>query len=154
MSDNGGEVQLAIRIEASADTIYALLTDPAQMQTWLADLVEADARPGGIFRICGPADAVIEGRYVELIANRKVVFTWGGVEGLRPGESTVEFLLEPDGKGTQVRLRHCGLPRPAVESHRYGWVASGLVKLKDTAEGRPPAGRCLSDLAAARGASR
>ena len=25
------------------------------------------------------------------------MFTWGGVEGLEPGQSTVEFVLEPDG---------------------------------------------------------
>jgi uncharacterized protein YndB with AHSA1/START domain len=154
MSDAGGDVRLDIRIEASPDTVYALLTDPAQMKTWLAELVEADARPGGIFRISGPADVAIEGRYLELIANRKVVFTWGGVEGVRPGQSTVEFLLEPEGKSTRLRLRHYRLPGPAVESHRYGWVASGLVKLKDAAEGRPPGGRCLNDLAAARSASR
>jgi len=81
-----------------------------------------------------------------------VVFTWGGVEGLKPGQSTVEFVLEPDGGGTLVRLRHYGLPRPAVEPHRRGWVYSGLVKLKDAAEGRVPTRLCLSDIAQQRGA--
>jgi len=114
-------------------------------------LVEADPRPGGVFRISGPADVSIEGTYLEVVANRKVVFTWGGIEGLRPGQSTVEFLLEPDGKGTLVRLRHYGLPGPAVASHRRGWVYSGLAKLKDAAEGHPPSHLCLSDLAEQRG---
>ena len=76
---------------------------------------------------------------------------WGGVEGLKPGQSTVEFLLEPDGDGTLVRLRHYGLPLPTIESHRRGWILSGLAKLKDAAEGRPPTRLCLSDLAAQRG---
>ena len=67
-----------------------------------------------------------------------MVFTWGGVEGLTPGQSTVEFLLEPHSEGTLVLLRHYGLPRPALEPHRRGWVYSGLVKLKDAAEGRTP----------------
>jgi uncharacterized protein YndB with AHSA1/START domain len=149
MSDasGGDEVRLEIRINASPDTVFALLTEPAAMTTWLAELVDADSRPGGLFRISGPSGLSIEGTYLEVIPNRKVVFTWGGVEGLQPGQSTVEFLVEPDGGGTLLRLRHYGLPRPAVEPHRRGWVHSGLVKLKDAAEGRKPARLCLSDIA-------
>src|SRR5215472_10380869 len=114
MSDTGrGE---EVRLDASPETVFALLTEPARMRTWLAELVEAESRPGGIFRISGPAGVSIEGTYLEVVANRKVVFTWGGVEGLKPGQSTVEFLLEADGEGTLVQLRHYGLPGPTVES--------------------------------------
>jgi uncharacterized protein YndB with AHSA1/START domain len=149
MSDagEGREVRLDIRIDASPETVFGLLTDPAQMKIWLAEIVESDARPGGVFRISGPAGLTIEGAYREVIPFRKVTFTWGGVEGVEPGQSTVEFLLEPDGAGTWLRLRHHGLPAPAVEPHRRGWVYSGLVKLKDAAEGRTPARLCLSDIA-------
>ncbi len=147
------EVQLEIRIDASPGTVFALLTEPTHMKTWLAELVEADPRPGGVFRISGPPGVSIEGTYLEVIPSRKVVFTWGGVEGLKPGQSTVEFLLEPDGGGTLVRLRHYRLPKPAVEPHRRGWVYSGLIKLKDAAEGRTPTGLCLSDIAQLGGAA-
>src|SRR5262249_22681217 len=43
MSDTvrGAEVRLEIRINASAETVFALLTDPVRMRTWLAELVEA-----------------------------------------------------------------------------------------------------------------
>ena len=152
MSDDDQDVRLEIWIDASPETVFALLTDPTHMKSWFAEVVEADPRPGGLFRISGPADVSIEGTYLEIIPNRKVVFTWGGVEGLKPGQSTVEFVLELDRKGTLVRLRHYGLPRPAVDSHRRGWVYSGLVKLKDAAEGRMPTRLCLSDLAEQRGA--
>jgi len=147
------EVQLEIRIDASPGTVFALLTEPTHMKTWLAELVEADPRPGGVFRISGPPGVSIEGTYLEVIPSRKVVFTWGGVEGLKPGQSIVEFLLEPDGEGTLVLLRHYNLPKPAMEPHRRGWVYSGLVKLKDAAEGRTPAGLCLSDIAQLGGAA-
>jgi uncharacterized protein YndB with AHSA1/START domain len=150
VSDDSKELRLEVRINASPETVFGLLTDPARMKMWLAEIVEADARPGGIFRISGPLGTSIEGRYLELVPNRKVVFTWGGVEGVRPGQSTVEFLLEPDGEGTLVQLRHYGLPPRALEPHRLGWVHSGLVKLKDAAEGRTPSGLCLSDIAAQR----
>jgi uncharacterized protein YndB with AHSA1/START domain len=149
MSDasDGEDVRLEIGIDASPETVFALLTEPIQMKTWLAEIVEADARPGGVFRISGPHGVAIGGTYVELVPSKKVVFTWGGVEGLRPGQSTVEFTLEPDGGGTLVKLRHYGLPRPALEPHRRGWAYSGLVKLKDAAEGRTPTRLCLSDIA-------
>lgn len=146
-SRGDGEVRLEIRIDASPSTVFALLTEPARMKTWLAEWVEADPQPGGVFRISGPPGVSIEGTYLEVVADRKVVFTWGGVEGLKPGQSIVEFLLEPDGRGTLVRLRHYRLPKSTVESHRRGWVHSGLVKLKDAAEGRTPTGLCLSDIA-------
>src|SRR5215510_13815764 len=154
MSDTGrgAEVRLEIRIDASPETVFALLTEPARMRTWLAELVEAESRPGGMFRISGPAGVAIEGTYLEVIPHRKVVFTWGGVEGLKPGQSTVEFLLEPDGAGTLVFLRHYGLPGRTVGSHRQGWIKTGLAKLKDAAEGRRPTRLCLSDLAEQRGA--
>jgi uncharacterized protein YndB with AHSA1/START domain len=151
MSDDTEEVKLEIRIDASPETVFALLTEPARMKTWLAELVDADPRAGGVFHISGPAGVAIEGTYLEIVPNRKVVFTWGGVVGLKPGQSTVEFLLEPAGRGTLVRLRHYGLPRPAIEPHRLGWLHSGLIKLKDSAEGRTPTGLCLSDIAGERG---
>lgn len=147
MNDNSREVRLEIWIDASPQTVYALLTEPVRMKTWLAEVVEADTRPGGIFRISGPADVSITGAYIEAIPDQRVVFTWGGIEGLKLGQSTVEFLLEAQRGGTLVRLRHYGLPDSSIESHRLGWIHSGLVKLKDAAEGRMPAGRCLSDLA-------
>ena len=35
------EVRLEIDIDASPETVFALLTDPAHMKTWLAETVEA-----------------------------------------------------------------------------------------------------------------
>jgi uncharacterized protein YndB with AHSA1/START domain len=152
MSDlhRGDEVCLEIQIDASPETVFAFLTEPARMKTWLAELVDADCRPGGIFRVTGPRGASIEGTYLEIVPNRKVVFTWGGLEGLAPGASTVEFRVEPHGADTLLRLRHYGLPKSRIEPHRDSWAMFGLPKLKDAAEGRPPATRCVSDAIQAR----
>jgi uncharacterized protein YndB with AHSA1/START domain len=149
MSDlhRDGEVRLEIQIDASPETVFAFLTEPARMKTWLADVVDADCRPGGIFRITGPRGVSIEGRYLEIVPGRKVVFTWGGMEGLAPGASTAEFDVEPHGAGSLLRLRHHGLPKSKIEPHRRSWAVFGLPKLKDAAEGRPPATRCMSDIA-------
>jgi uncharacterized protein YndB with AHSA1/START domain len=70
----GGEVRLEIQIAASPETVFALLTEPAQMETWLAGVVDADCRPGGIFRVTGPHGVSIEGTYLEIVPNRTVIF--------------------------------------------------------------------------------
>jgi uncharacterized protein YndB with AHSA1/START domain len=149
MSDlyRGDEVRLEIQIDASPETVFAFLTEPARMKAWFADVVDADSRPGGIFRATGPLGASIEGTYLEIVPSRKVVFTWGGMEGLAPGASTVEFHVEPHGAGTLLRLRHHGLPKAKIEPHRHSWSDFALPKLKDAAEGRPPATRCVGDIA-------
>lgn len=142
-SDSGlDEVTLEIRIAASPQTVFRMLTDPVALKVWLAGSVQADARPGGAFVASGPG-LQIEGSFVEVVPHERVVFTWGGVEGLAPGQSTVEFRLVPEGEGTLLRLRHYRLPRPVVQRHRIGWAEGGLIKLKDMAEGRPPATPCF-----------
>jgi uncharacterized protein YndB with AHSA1/START domain len=143
-AEDTGEVRLEIRIEALPKTVFAYLTDPEHLKNWIADLVVAEPRPGGRFRASGPL-GIIDGAYVEVVPHTKVVFTWGGVEGVAPGQSTVEFTLEADGSGTIVRLRHYGLPRPTVEKHYRLWLRAGLVKIKDSAEGRRPTATCMSD---------
>lgn len=140
----GREVRQEIYIEAPPSTVFALLTDAARMMTWLAEVVEAEPRPGGRFRISESSGTTIEGTYVEVVPDRRVVFTWGGVMGLAPGQTTVEFVLEPVDSGTRVKLRQFGLPAPTFEPHDKGWV-SGLQKLKSAAEGRDPGGLCLGD---------
>src|SRR5215471_2419003 len=141
-----GEIRRSIYIAASPATVFTLLTDPARMKTWLAEIVEADVRPSGVFRISEPSGTTIEGTYVEILQDRRIVFTWGGIMGLVAGQTTVEITLEPQGHGTLVKLRQFGLPKSAIEPHDSGWAYSALPKLRDAAEGRDPGGLCLGDL--------
>ena len=48
---------------------------------------------------------------------------WNGQDSVtRPGSSTVEVLLEPDGEGTHLRLVHHDLPSAeSAEKHGHGW---------------------------------
>ena len=145
MSEKPGarEVRREIYIEASPETIFALLTDATAMTKWQAEIVEADPVPGGVFRLAEPGGTQIEGRYVEIVPYSKVVYTWGGIAGVAPGQSTVEFLLEPRDTGTLVRLRHYNLPASSFDAHDREWALVGLPKLKAVAEGRDPGGLCL-----------
>jgi uncharacterized protein YndB with AHSA1/START domain len=149
-ADHRREIWGEIQIAAAPAAVFALLTDARQMMNWLAQSVTADARPGGTFCLADLNGLRVEGTYLEIVRERKVVFTWGGIEGLRPGESTVAFALHADGNHALVRLRHFALPDPAVEGHCLGWRISGLPKLKAVAQGGIPRGTCLGDAADAR----
>jgi uncharacterized protein YndB with AHSA1/START domain len=142
-----GEIVGETRIRATLATVFALLTETHQIRTWLAQYAEIDARAGGVFCLADPSGLRVEGTYLEVVAYQKVVFTWGGIEGLRPGQSTIAFALHADGNETVVRLRHFGLSTPAVAAHYLGWMKSGLPKLKGVAEGKPPQGTYLADAA-------
>jgi uncharacterized protein YndB with AHSA1/START domain len=142
-----GEIVGETRIRATLDTMFALLTEAQQIMTWLAHYAQTDARAGGVFCLADPSGLRVEGTYLEVIADQKVVLTWGGIEGLRPGESTVAFALDADGSDTVVRLRHFGLSTPAIAAHYLGWMKSGLPKLKRVAEGKSPQGTWLADVA-------
>jgi uncharacterized protein YndB with AHSA1/START domain len=78
---------------------------------------------GGLFRVTIGEGQVAEGRFLELVPESRVVFSWGwrGHPTLPPGSSTVEILLVPDGEGTLVRLTHRGLPAAEFKLHVVGW---------------------------------
>jgi uncharacterized protein YndB with AHSA1/START domain len=149
-ADDRREIWGKMRIIAAPVSVLALLTDAQHMMNWLARSVTADARPGGVFCLADMNGLRVEGTYLEIVRDQKVVFTWGGIEGLRPGQSTVEFALHADGSRTLLRLRHFGLSDPAVEAHCLGWKISGLPKLRAVAEGGTPRGTCLGDAAESR----
>ena len=138
MSTDADVIERVIDIAASPTTVFTLLTDPQEYIRWKGRIAELDARPGGMFRVSF-VDSAVRGKYVEVVPDRRVVFTWGW-EGsgavLGPGASTVEIDLEPRGEGTRLRLRHRGLPTSEVASHTVGWDHF-LPRLTAVAEGRP-----------------
>src|SRR5207245_634110 len=110
-------IERTITIEASPETVLRLLTDPVQYVRWKGRIAELEPTKGGTFRVqFADPKQVASGRYVEVVPNRRVVFTWGweGDAMVPPGSSTVEIDLEPAGRGTRLRLVHRGLPDEGV----------------------------------------
>jgi uncharacterized protein YndB with AHSA1/START domain len=133
-------IERTITIEASPETVFRLLTDPVEYVRWKGTIAELEPKKGGVFRVqFADEKQVASGRYVEVVPNRRVVFTWGweGDAMVPPGSSTVEIDLEPAGRGTKLRLVHRGLPDEGFDQHAKGWDFF-LGRLEDVAEGRPP----------------
>jgi uncharacterized protein YndB with AHSA1/START domain len=132
-------IERVISIDASPETVFRLITDPVEYVRWKGRLADLDPRPGGRFRVeFASGKDTAAGKFVEVIPNRRVVFTWGweGNDHVPPGSSTVEIDLEREGTGTRLRLVHRGLPEGAIASHAEGWDYF-LPRLEDVAEGRP-----------------
>jgi len=133
-------VQRHIRIEASPETVFAFLTDPAKMVRWMGTEATLDPRPGGAYHVNITGRERVRGRVVEVVPDSRLVFTWGWEDGMfpvAPGASTVEISLEPDGDGTLLRLTHRDLPQDMRRFHGFGWQHA-LGRLAIAAAGGDP----------------
>lgn len=132
-------IKREIRVMARPETIFTLLTDPSKYVSWKGVLAELDPRPGGVYRVQLNRRDIARGTYVEIVPNRRVVFTWGweGSGTVPPGSSTVEITLTRDGDGTIVRLEHRDLPEEARDKHAQGWELY-MNRLAIVATGRDP----------------
>ena len=137
MIDEGsGAVVHELDIDAPADRVFAMFTDPDRLVRWIGLTADVDARPGGRFRFEIVPGEFCEGEYVEVDPPRRVVVTWGWTDpsfGVPPGSSRVTVeLTELDGARTRLRLTHDQLPDEAVEIHDEGWTKF-LAQLKEHA---------------------
>lgn len=114
-----------LTIAAAPETVWALLTDPAEAVRWMGVAASFDLRPGGEYRVEVIPGRTAVGAFVEIDPPRRLVTTWGWEQGddrVPPGSTTVEFELVPDGDGTLLRFAHRDLPgEEAAASHGYGW---------------------------------
>ena len=118
-------IEVEVRVKAKPEAVFQLLTDPAKYHLWMGSKATLEAKVGGMYRVVFNERDVAKGTYIEVVPNRRVVFTWGWEQAgnpIPPESSTVEIDLVPAGNETIVKLRHTGLPEPAASPHREGWV--------------------------------
>jgi uncharacterized protein YndB with AHSA1/START domain len=132
-----------VRIEASPEDVFPYFVDPEKLVSWKAMAAEADARPGGRFRldVTGRGD-IAWGEYLEIDPPRRVTFTWNWENDSAdsqapPAPSVVEVTLTPEGDSTLLRLIHRGIPRATRDRSGAGWTHY-LSRLELVAAGRDP----------------
>ena len=134
-------VQRETHIAAPPSTVFAFLTDPEKIVSWMGAEAQTEMHPGGLYLLKG-----VNGRSTARGAFREVVpvhrlaysFGWEGDEEVPPGSSLVEIdLIDRDG-GTLLRMTHSGLPSEAKRAgHAKGW-AHYLGRLAIAAAGKNP----------------
>lgn len=131
MSEAVPSVQIVRRLKATPARVFAAITQPDQIILWWGPdagqtiSADNDLRPGGrysiVFRTLDGAEHNPRGRYLEIIPEEKLVFTWEW-PGHPEWESRVTFELRPIKIGTELTLIHERLPdADAVASHTAGW---------------------------------
>ncbi|TPV96977.1 MAG: polyketide cyclase [Myxococcales bacterium FL481] len=123
--------------------VWKAWTEPEHLKRWFTPrpwrtvACQIDLRPGGIFstKMCSPEGEEMPddpGCYLEIVENRRLVFTDALGPGYRPkgeGFMTATILLEPEGSGTRYRaiVKHAN--REARQKHEEmgfldGWGAA------------------------------
>jgi uncharacterized protein YndB with AHSA1/START domain len=135
-------VQRELQIEAPPATVFAFLTDPEKILSWMGVEATTEAQPGGLYLVkgIGPRANVARGAFREVVPVHRLAYSfgWEGDDEVPPGSSLIEIdLIERDG-GTLLRMTHSGLPNAArCASHHTGW-AHYLGRLGIAAAGRNP----------------
>jgi uncharacterized protein YndB with AHSA1/START domain len=135
-------VRRETHIAAPPATVFAFLTDPQRILSWMGGDVTSEAHPGGLYLVKGVGDRahVARGAFREVVPVHRLAYSFGWEENeeVPPGSSLVEIdLIDRDG-GTLLRMTHSGLPNAAqCASHDAGW-AHYLGRLTIAAAGGNP----------------
>jgi uncharacterized protein YndB with AHSA1/START domain len=140
-------IEKEILINAPAETVYRVITEPAQISQWFSDAAELVPRPGGEGSLTFEDRATSQRMSVRLRVQAaeppyRFAFRWDYPDGEQPHEGNaplVEFTLTAEGTGTRLRVTESGfaaLQRPEqdkaayIDMHDKGWEIH-LTSLQD-----------------------
>ena len=125
--------------QADPATVYRHLVESDRWILWQGVSATLDPQPGGLFRMETSDGRTARGQFVEVVPDRRVVFSWGWTDmpSLPPGSTTVEIDLVPIDNGTLIKLRHTGLAPDEAVMHEMGWCRY-LTRLDIASTGGDP----------------
>jgi uncharacterized protein YndB with AHSA1/START domain len=137
-------------IPAAPERVYAALLDPRALAAWLppedmtASMEQFDARPGGSYRMVlsypdasvsrgksTPDSDIVEARFIELVPERRVVYTVDFVAGdpAFAGTMTMTWELTPADEGTRFDITADNVPDGVSRQDHIVGMTSSLDKL-------------------------
>src|SRR3954462_894319 len=107
-------VRRETQIAAPRATVFAYLTDPEKILSWMGSDATTEPHPGGLYLLkgIGPRGRGARGAFREGVPVHRLPYTvgWEGGQEVPPGSSLIEIdLIEHDG-GTLLRMTPSGLP--------------------------------------------
>ena len=135
-AEDSNTLVITRRLSAAPERVYAAFTRPELARQWMApgelsvSQVEIDARVGGRYRIvmagAGRESYSPSGVYEEIVANRKLVYTWKWAHEDLVTRVTIELRAVGDGE-TELTLTHTGFADADMrKSHEEGWTGCFL----------------------------
>ena len=134
-------IRREVQIAAPPATVFAFLTDPDKILSWMGAGATTEVHPGGLYLVKSIGQGRnARGAFREVVPVHRLAYSfgWEGFEEVPPGSSLIEIdLIERDG-GTLLRMAHSGLPNEAqCAAHAKGW-AHYLTRLAIAAAGGNP----------------
>jgi uncharacterized protein YndB with AHSA1/START domain len=131
-------LRLSRRFNAPRERVFDAWTNPAVLREWWAaqptwdtPVAEADARPGGRYRLSmrdtdSGAIHTLVGEYKEVERPERLVYSWtweSNEDAMKGTEDTlVEVEFRDDGDGTEVLVTHSGFANAQLrDMHAHGW---------------------------------
>jgi uncharacterized protein YndB with AHSA1/START domain len=136
-------VRRETHIAAPRATVFAFLTDPDKILSWMGTEAATEPHPDGLYLVKGIGERgnSARGTFREVVPVHRLAYSfgWDGNDEVPPGSSLIEIdLIDRDG-GTLLRMTHSGLPNATqCANHDKGW-AHYLGRLTIAAAGRDPA---------------
>jgi uncharacterized protein YndB with AHSA1/START domain len=128
------------QIAAPPATVFAFLTDPDKIVSWMGAEAQTELHPGGLYLLKSIHSRTARGAFREVVPVHRLAYSfgWEGSEEVPPGSSLIEIdLIDHDG-GTLLRMTHSGLPNAAqCAAHDKGW-AHYIGRLTLAAAGQDP----------------
>jgi uncharacterized protein YndB with AHSA1/START domain len=148
MTQTARRLKQHIHLNAPVERVYQALTDADQLSRWFPSRVKSDPRLGGELRFefqKGDHVYVVEGRYLELVPNQLVSYSWvSPLDADAPYMNlTLVFRLEAKGETTDLYLEETGYGEGRLYEEMYeertgGWQFF-FANLAALLEGRPDA---------------
>jgi uncharacterized protein YndB with AHSA1/START domain len=121
------EFEVTDVIPATPATIYAAWLSSDGHSAMTGSPARASAEVGGAF---DAQDGFTQGENLELKQDCRIVQSWRTRDFAQDEEdSRLEVLLEAEGDGTRITIRHSRLPEDG-EQYRQGWVDAYLTPMR------------------------
>jgi uncharacterized protein YndB with AHSA1/START domain len=123
-------IERTVRLARPPREVWPALTTPDGLGTWFGERATIDLRPGGAASTTFAGGMTVEMRIERVEEPNVFAYTWRlpDLPEDDPRRTYVEFILEPDGDGTVLRVTETGFAQlpldtrtKTYESHRDGW---------------------------------
>lgn len=137
MAHEDTSITLVRSFDVPIARMFSAWVEPQLMREWFSPRsclirdIEAQARTGGLFRISVTDSRgdhrVTRGEYLEVVPNLRIAKTWmterpGVPPRDGPTKLIIEFQKTPAGAGTEITLRHEGIPTGVLQARvRQRW---------------------------------